>query len=58
MLSLPPNSHYIHNEGNLFNQSVIIQCNQSYFPKELFILTCQANGIWSGTLPQCGEGNI
>ena len=58
MVSLPLNSHYIHIEGNLFNQSVVIQCSQFYFPQDLFTLTCQADGIWSGTLPQCFKGNI
>lgn len=47
------------NDGNMFGQTVSVQCLPGFEPRDIFNLTCGANGAFSGSLPEnCSEGTL
>ena len=52
------NSQYIFNEGNMYNQTVVVECLPGYIPTGTTSLTCEINGEWNNDLPECVEGIV
>ena len=56
IFGLPNNSRYIFNEGNMYNQTVVVGCLTGYIPTNVVALTCGLDGHWDTDLPMCTEG--
>ena len=47
------NSEVNHTAGTTFGQNATYSCNPGYKVVGDSILTCQATGVWSGSVPTC-----
>lgn len=56
VLTLPDNAQFIFNEGNMYNQTIIVGCLPGYIPANATSLTCGIDGSWDADLPICVEG--
>ena len=58
LLGLPLTLKYLENEGNMINSSVSLQCISGFLPRDIVVLTCENDGSWNGTPPNCTAGKF
>ena len=52
-LTNPPNGQVNHTSGTTFRQTATYSCNTGYYLVGGSTRTCQATGVWSGSMPIC-----
>ena len=52
-LNNPANGQVSHTAGTTFGQTAIYTCNPGYNLVGDSSRTCQARGVWSGSIPTC-----